>query len=129
MAIQQITHISVYVKDQDDALAWYQDKLGLVLCEDNSELVPNFRWLTVSPENDKSTQIIIMPTQKPEDEARIGNNPMCVLRVEDCRKDCEQFKLRGVNIIDPPMEMPWGISAIIADLYGNPYNLVETRFV
>jgi len=91
--------------------------------------VPNFRWLTVSPENDKSTQIVLMPTLKPGDETRIGNNPTCVLRVEDCHKDCEQLKQRGVNIIDPPMEVAWGISAIIADLYGNPYNLVEARFV
>jgi len=55
-------------------------------------------------------------------------NPMCVLGVDNSYKDCDELKQRGVNIIDPPKEVACGISAIISDLYKNPYNLVEARF-
>lgn len=125
MAIKHITHISVYVHDQDEALAWYTEKLGFKVCDDNSELVPDFRWLTISPSDDSSTQMVLMPLQKEGDEARVGTNGMCVLGTDSCRDDCEELEKRGVDIVDPPMEVPWGISAIIKDLYGNPYNLVE----
>ncbi|MFV2054870.1 MAG: VOC family protein [Thiohalomonadales bacterium] len=127
MAIQHITHFTLYVKNQDECLAWYQEKLGFIVCEDNSQLVNNFRWLTISPALDKSTQFVLMPTNGKEDERRIGKNGMCVLTSDNCESDCMQFSKRGVEIVQSPESLPWGLSAIIKDLYGNFYNLVELR--
>ncbi|MDH3688762.1 MAG: VOC family protein [Gammaproteobacteria bacterium] len=125
MGIQHITHVSVYVRDQDEALIWYTRKLGFKVCDDNSDLVPGFRWLTISPPGDDSTRIVLMPVCEERDEVRIGNNGMCVLATDNCREDSRILEKRGVKIVDPPTDLPWGISAIISDLYGNPYNLVE----
>jgi len=125
MAINSISHISVYTKDQQQALDWYRDKLGFELCDDYSDVVPGFRWLTIAPAGNKSVQIVLMSLMKSDDEQYIGSNPMCILSSSDCRADCDEFESRGVAIVDPPMEMPWGILAIICDLYNNPYNLVQ----
>ena len=128
MGIIRITHISVYVRDQDEALAWYTDKLGFKPCEDNTELFPNFRWLTISPPLDSSTQLILMPVLEARDLSRVGTNPMFILGSDNCREDCEHLQERGVNIVDPPTDLPWGISAIFTDLYDNPYHLVQRKY-
>ena len=128
MAIKHITHICVYVRDQDQALDWYTEKLGFKICDDNSEMVPGFRWLTVSPDADSATQMVLMPAGTDADQARIGANGICVLGTDDCRGDCAALAARGVEVVEQPSTVPWGVSAIFKDLYGNPYNLVEAHF-
>ena len=124
MSINRVSHITIYVKDQDEALAWYTDILGFEIVMDNNDVVPNLRWLTVSPSGNKATQIVLMLAQSNDDKNRIGNNLMTVLSTDDCEADMETLEENGVEIVDPPSEVPWGISGIIRDLYGNPYNLV-----
>ena len=57
----------------------------------------------------------------------IGKTPGFVLETMDCRQDYEELSARGVHFVDPPMEMPWGISALFVDLYGYVHNQVEPR--
>lgn len=125
MAITSITHVPVVVPDQDEALAWYRDKLGFVVCEDNADLTPDYRWLTMAPPSDRSTRFILVPAQDEGDEARIGRNGMCVMTSDDVAGDCSALAASGVRILDGPNPAPWGTTAIIADLYGNPYYLVQ----
>ncbi len=127
MGIIRITHISLYVTDQDEALDWYTQKLGFKLCDDVSELTPDFRWLTISPGSDSSTQIILMPVLNASDSNRVGSNPMFVLGTDDCHADYQYLEARGVNFIDTPKILPWGVSAMFTDLYDNPYNLVQRK--
>lgn len=128
MAITSITHVTLYVKDQDEALAWYCEKLGFEKVMDNSEFMEGFRWLTIAPADNQATQFVLMPAMTKEDQARLGSNAMTVLGTNDCRGDCRRFAEAGVTITDEPSELPWGVSAIIRDLYGNPYNIIESRF-
>ncbi len=128
MGILRITHLSIYTKDQNDALHWYTEKLGFKTCEDIDEFMPGFRWLTVAPSNDSSTQIILMPIINDSDRGRVGNNPMFVLSSDDCHKDYQHLASRGVNFVDPPKNMPWGVSAMFTDLYDNPYSLVQRAY-
>ena len=51
--------------------------------------------------------------------------PGWVIVTDDCRRECEELEAKGVTIVDPPVEMPWGMSALVADLYGNVHNLLE----
>ncbi|UTW13854.1 VOC family protein [Marinobacterium rhizophilum] len=125
MAIQSVSHLAVYVRDQAEALAWYRDKFNFAVCDDNSDFMPGFRWLTVAPQAGGWPQLVLMPPMQDGDEARIGGNGFCVLATDDCRGDCEQLRARGVRIVEEPGEVPWGISAVVLDLYGNPYNLVQ----
>lgn len=125
MTIRSITHLPVVVPDQDEALAWYRDKLGFVVCDDNADLTPGYRWLTVAPAADRRTQLILMTPQDDRDQARIGNNGMCVMASDDVEGDCKVFAAAGVRVLDGPTQQAWGTTAIIADLYGNPYYLVQ----
>ncbi|MCH2356095.1 MAG: VOC family protein [Pseudomonadales bacterium] len=124
MTITRISHLTVYVDDQDEALRWYQDNLGFEGCMDNSEVVPELRWLTVSPAGNRDTQIVLMPARNDDEKSRVGSNLITVLNTDDCRGDMARLAANGVEIVEAPAEVPWGVSGVIRDLYGNPYNLV-----
>ncbi len=127
MAIDRISHLTVYVRDQQEALLWYQQKLGFEVVMDNDLVVPGMRWLTVSPAGNPSTQIALVLVGSEEDESRVGNNLMTVLSTTDCIEDMARLAREGAEIVSPPEEVPWGVSAIFRDLYGNPYNLVGVK--
>lgn len=127
MSLISITHVSIYVQDQDQACNWYCKNLGFQVCADDSASTPDFRWLTISPANNPAMQFVLTQANSNAEKSRIGSNAMTVLGTDDCIGDCKLLKANGVEIVDPPSELPWGTSAIIKDLYGNPYNLVQAR--
>ncbi|WP_410766830.1 VOC family protein [Haloferax sp. DFSO60] len=130
--ISDLTHTTVLVENVDDAIEWYTDKLGFEL-RDDEEFAPGMRWVTVAPEGGD----VEVALQEPSDEYgegmaaemrdRIGKGTTTVLAVDDCRATVAELEERGVEITREPEEVPWGVHANIVDLYGNPYNLVETR--
>lgn len=124
MAIRRVSHITIYVSDQQEALEWYRDKLGFQVCMDNSDLVPELRWLTVSPVDNPELQLVLQLARSADEKSRVGTNLSTVLSVDDCRSEIARLEAAGVEIVDAPITVPWGVSAIIRDLYGNPYNLV-----
>ena len=124
MTITRISHLTVYVHDQDEALCWYQDNLGFEVCMDDSKLVTELRWLTISPAANRDTQIVLMPACNDDERSRVGSNLITVLNTDDCRGDMARLAANGVEIVEVPGAVPWGVSGIIRDLYGNPYNLV-----
>jgi len=91
------------------------------------------RWVTVASPEQTDVEIILQPPEwGPEGDAesraaQIGQAPGFVLASTDCHMDYEALAESGVQVIDPPMEMPWGISALFADLYGYAHNLLEPR--
>lgn len=123
MAIKSLTHISLFVRDQDEALAWYQEKLGFEICMDN-EMLPGTRWLTISPAGNKTTEFVLMLANTDDEKSRIGSNLMTVLSTDDCVGDMQMLAREQVEIVSAVEELPWGMSGVIRDLYGNPYNLV-----
>ena len=127
MTITRISHLTVYVHDQDEALGWYQENLGFEVCMDDSKLVPELRWLTVSPAGNRDTQIVLMPARNDDERSRVGTNLITVLTTDDCRGDMARLVANGVEIVEAPGEVPWGVSGVIRDLYGNPYNLVGPK--
>ncbi len=132
--ITKLSHITLIVRDQDEALAWYIDKLGFEKRVD-SEFGPGFRWLTVAPRGLGWPQIVLqqpLPALHGEERAKrmmllIGQAATWSLETDDCRKDYEELSRRGVRFTAPPEELPWGILATFTDLYGNPFNLIEPR--
>ncbi|MBT70897.1 MAG: hypothetical protein CMQ15_02475 [Gammaproteobacteria bacterium] len=94
---------------------------------DNRDVVPNLRWLTVAPEGNPDTQIVLQLAHSNDEKSRVGSNLMTVLRSDDCEIEMKALEEQGVEIVDPPQEVPWGVSGIIRDLYGNPYNLVGPK--
>ncbi|MFC7202340.1 VOC family protein [Haloferax namakaokahaiae] len=129
--ISDLTHVTVLVEDADEAIEWYTDKLGFELRDDEA-YEPGMRWVTVAPEGGDVEIALQQPTdefgeaQAAEMRDRIGKATPTVLAVDDCRATVAELRDRGVEITLEPEEMPWGTHANIVDLYGNPYNLLES---
>ncbi|NYE56484.1 VOC family protein [Carboxydothermus ferrireducens] len=125
----KLSHVTLFVRDQEEALAWYTEKLGFVKREDNN-FGHGVRWLTISPANQPEIEFVLFKPfgEKAEEQLKlVGKNGTWVFLTSDCRKTCEELAARGVEIVSPPQEVPWGVSALFKDLYGNIYNLVERK--
>jgi len=119
--ITRLLTVTVAVRDQDSALAWYTEKLGFEKRLDREG--PGFRWLTVGPKGPGGPEFLLA-SWFPE---RVGQNAMWVLETSDCRAMCEELRRKGVTILEEPVEGRHRVEAVFEDLYGNPYELVEIR--
>lgn len=117
--IQRFACVTVAVRDQDEALRWFTEKLGFVKRVD--ALAPGMRFLSVAPPDQKDFAIILA-SWFPE---HVGKNATAVLHTDDCRRTCEDLKARGAEFLEGPQQRPFGIQAVFKDLYGNHYALVE----
>jgi catechol 2,3-dioxygenase-like lactoylglutathione lyase family enzyme len=130
--LTKLAHVTVIVRDQEEALGFYTEKLGMEKREDRR--MGDFRWLTVAPTG-SDVAIVLQrpgaPFQTPEVAERmlanVGRGTTWVVETDDCRKDYTQMSAKGVKFRGEPEELPWGTSAVFEDLYGNPYNLLQIR--
>jgi catechol 2,3-dioxygenase-like lactoylglutathione lyase family enzyme len=118
-AFDRVSTVTIAVADQDEALAWYTEKLGFEKKMDVSS--PQFRWLTVAPPQQVDVEFLLA-SWFPD---RIGMNATWVLSTRDCQNGYEELRARGVEFSQKPEMRPWGIEAIFVDLYGNRYALVQ----
>jgi catechol 2,3-dioxygenase-like lactoylglutathione lyase family enzyme len=132
----KLTHVQVWVHDQDEALAFYTDKLGMELREDVT--VPemgNFRWLSVGiPGQDVSITLMAIPGPPVfDDETRESINKLLAkgasgglfFATDDAQKSYDELKGRGVEFTQEPMEQPYGIDAGFRDASGNHFRLAQ----
>lgn len=140
--ITGITHISMYVLDQDAAKEFYVDKLGFVVRNDivmDAEFEgagQGFRWLTVSAPDQRHIEFVLANPDmghSPEhaDEIRdlVAKGAMSngVFSTDDCRKTFTELSDRGVVFVQEPMERPYGVEAVFRDDSGNWFSLTETK--
>src|SRR5215213_1797569 len=134
--ITKHSHSTVYVTDQDRAKTFYTEKLGME-CRDDVRM-GDFRWLTVAPKTQPDACIVLMPIAKgpllSEENAtalkkllEAGALGGGVLQTDDCRRDYEEMKARGVEFVREPKDMPYGIEALLRDDSGNFFSLTERR--
>ena len=134
--IRKHIYSSVYVLDQDRAKLFYTEKLGFEVRED--ERMGNFRWLTVAPKAQPDAAIILMPiAEGPMIDAESAGMLRTLLKkgvlgggvldTDDCRRDYEELKARGVEFVREPKEMPYGVEALLRDDSNNFYSLTERR--
>ncbi|WP_370308012.1 VOC family protein [Sinimarinibacterium flocculans] len=127
--------VGIYVRDQDEALSFYVDKLGFRLHTDvrNGE----FRWLTVQHPGQPSFQLgLFAPGPPIHDPATAqalralvakGAMPSLVLNVDDCRSACAQMRERGVELTQEPIERYGTVDAGFRDPSGNGWKMIEAR--
>jgi catechol 2,3-dioxygenase-like lactoylglutathione lyase family enzyme len=137
--LKQLTHVQVWVHDQDEALAFYTDKLGMELREDVTlPEMGNFRWLSVGVPGQDDVSITLMAVPGPpvfDEETRKqiqsllakGASGGLFFSTDDCRKSYEDLKQRGVEFAQEPTEQPYGIDAGFRDPSGNHFRLGELR--
>lgn len=125
----------LYVQDQDEALQFYVDKLGFEAHTDARN--GDYRWLTVQYPGQSSFQLGLFKPQPPTvDEASArqllemvakGAMPPLVLVVDDCRSAFEQFRSRGVEFTQEPVDRFGSVDASFRDPSGNGWKLIEAR--
>ena len=135
----QLSNFNVWVHDQNEALAFYTDKLGMEIREDVTVAeMGNFRWLTVGPVNQPDVSVVLMAVPGPpmiEEETTEQLNTLMAKGVlgglfcttDDCRGMCEELKNRGVEFTQEPTDQPYGIDAGFRDPSGNGIRLVQRR--
>ena len=135
--ISRMSHATIYVTDQDQALEFYRDKLGFQVINDVA-MDGGFRWVTVAPRNQSDFEIVLMDT-KPgfmfEEEAAnqlrslISNGKLGagVFNTPNCQATYEELSAKGVEFLSPPAERPYGIEAIFKDNSGNWFSLTQHK--
>jgi catechol 2,3-dioxygenase-like lactoylglutathione lyase family enzyme len=134
--LNQLANVQVWVHDQEEALAFYTDKLGFEVREDVT--VPelgNFRWLSVGvPGQDVAIVLMAVPGAPVfDDETRQqildllakGASGGLFFTTDDCRASYEELASRGVEFTQEPTEQPYGVDAGFRDPSGNQFRMVE----
>jgi predicted enzyme related to lactoylglutathione lyase len=123
----RLSLVTIFVRDQDEALRFYTEKLGFEKRADDVQTVPSFRWLTVGPKDQKEPEFVLLKAIEKEQVDQIGKQSHMGFNTDDCRRTYETLKARGVKFTSPPEDVGYGIQALFEDLYGNEYVLIETR--
>jgi catechol 2,3-dioxygenase-like lactoylglutathione lyase family enzyme len=128
----QLTIVSVLVKDQDEALYFYTEKLGL---EKRTDLIfgPGMRLLTVAPRGQKKPEIALAkpdetlhnPDHIHELMGHIGQGSPWIFDTDDCHKTYETLLARGVKFVSGPTKQFYGVEAVFEDPFGNTFSLLE----
>ena len=137
----KINSAQLWVHDQDEALAFYTDKLGWEVRSDVTlPEMGNFRWLAVGPAGQEDFSVVLMAVPGPPvmdgstaDQVRDlmgkGFAGTVFLTTEDVRSDYEDLKDRGVEFTEAPEERPYGIDAGFRDPSGNALRLTQVNEV
>ena len=135
--LKQLTHVQVWVHDQDEALAFYTEKVGMELREDVT--VPelgNFRWLSVGVPGQEEVAVTLMAVPGPpvfdaDTKARLeelvakGAATGLFFRTDDIKGTYEELKGRGVEFSQEPTEQPYGVDAGFRDPSGNQMRVMQ----
>jgi uncharacterized glyoxalase superfamily protein PhnB len=135
----RIANAQLWVHDQDEALAFYTQKLGGEVRTDVTvNELGNFRWLTVGPAAQPDVAVVLMaipgpPIMDSETAEQVrslmakGFAGTVFLTTDDCQASYEELKGRGVEFTEQPEERPYGIDSGFRDPSGNAIRLTEVR--
>ena len=126
---QSIVHIALVVRDYDEAIAFYTEKLNFTLIEDTYQPEQDKRWVVVAPPGSTGTTLLLARASKPEQEPFIGNQSggrvFLFLHTDDFWRDYNNMVAGGIRFVREPKQAEYGTVAVFADLYGNLWDLLE----
>ena len=126
---RSIAHVAIVVRDYDEAIAFYVDKLNFELVEDTYQPDQDKRWVVVRPAGDGNTSLLLARASTPDQEAFIGNQSggrvFLFLRTDDFWRDFAALSSAGVEFIRAPKTECYGTVAVFRDLYGNLWDLIQ----
>ena len=124
----RIGHVTLLVKDFDEAARFYVEKLGFKKRQD-TKFWGDMRWVTVSPKDQPDVELTFVLADTEEKLKALGkqagDHVLMTLDTDDCKRDYEAMKAKGVKFYGEPTEQAWGIEVVFEDLYGNLYDLVQ----
>ena len=126
---QSILHVALVVRDYDEAIHFYTEKLHFTLVEDSYQPEQDKRWVLVSPPGSTGTTILLARASKPEQEPFIGNQcggrVFLFLQTDDFWRDYNEMFSRGIEFVREPKKEIYGTVAVFKDLYGNLWDLLQ----
>lgn len=127
---QKLGYVALVVRDYDEAVKFYKHSLGFQLIED-TDLGGGKRWVRVRPPGSTGTDLLLARAVNPEQSSRIGNQTggrvFLFLHTDDFWRDYRAMTARGVKFVRPPSEESYGTVAVLEDLYGNKWDLLQLK--
>ncbi len=126
--ITKITHITLFVNDLAESLAFYQS-IGFKIHTDAA--YGEMRWLTLCMPMQLDVELVLIHAQTDEEKALVGkqagNHPFLSLESSDIYNDFTKLKQNGVTILEEPADQSWGISAMIQDPNGTKIYICQPK--
>jgi catechol 2,3-dioxygenase-like lactoylglutathione lyase family enzyme len=127
---QILGHVALVVRDYDDALAFYTQTLNFTVVED-TQMSKEKRWVLIAPPRSQGTTLLLARAATTGQASRIGNQTGgCVFlfpHTDDFWRDYNEMITRKVKFIQPLKEETYGTVAVIEDLYGNLWDLLQLK--
>ena len=125
---QHIAHIALVVKNYDEAIAFYTQKLNFTLIED-TKLSETKRWVKVAPKGNGNCCLLLAQAANEEQKSRVGNQTggrvFLFLYTDDFWRDYNNMQEQKINFVRLPVKEEYGTVAVFEDLYGNLWDLIE----
>lgn len=126
---QYIAHIALVIRDYDEAIEFFTQKLDFMLIEDTYQPEQNKRWVLVAPPGSNGTALLLARATTDLQLAAIGNQTgdrvFLFLYTDNFWRDYEKMRSRGVRFVREPKGEPYGTVAVFEDLYGNLWDLLQ----
>ena len=126
---QSIIHVALVVRDYDEAIEFFCQKLHFELVEDTYQPEQDKRWVVVAPPGSAGTHLLLVRASTPEQEAHIGSQTggrvFLFLSTDDFWRDYNKMLSAGIKFVREPKSEPYGTVAVFEDLYGNLWDLIE----
>ena len=128
---QAILHVALVVRDYDEAIAFFCEKLHFTLVEDTYQPEQDKRWVLVAPPGSSGTTLLLARAATSEQEDFIGRQTggrvFLFLRTDDFWRDFNEMRASGINFNREPKDAPYGTVAVFEDLYGNQWDLIQLK--
>ena len=125
---QRIAHIALVVKDYDEAIKFYTEKLDFQLLED-TQLSEDKRWVLIAPTGAEECCLLLAKAADDKQMESVGNQTggrvFLFLFTDDFWRDYHKMLDRNINFVRPPKEEDYGLVAVFEDLYGNLWDLLQ----
>ncbi|MDH3984142.1 MAG: VOC family protein [Gammaproteobacteria bacterium] len=126
---QSIAHVALVVRDYDEAIEFFTDKLKFSVVEDIYQAAQNKRWVVVAPPGHAGSTLLLARASTDDQEAFVGNQSggrvFLFLSTDDFRRDYDDMAKRGIKFVREPKTEDYGTVAVFEDLYGNLWDLIE----
>lgn len=126
---QSIVHVALVVRDYDEAIEFFCNKLHFALVEDTYQPEQDKRWVVVAPPGSTGTNLLLARASTPAQAASIGNQTggrvFLFLATDDFWRDYHEMRSSGVRFVREPKNAPYGTVAVFEDVCGNLWDLVQ----
>ena len=128
---QSIILVTLVVRDYDDAIRFYTEKLGFTIVEDTYQPEQDKRWVVIAPPGPQESGLLLGRASTPEQARAVGQQTggrvFLFLGTDDFARDYDRMISAGVVFVRPPKVESYGTVAVFEDLYGNLWDLVELK--